>query len=47
MLKDITNWMDDNDYKSINDFKGKMSQDNSSNPAAFERVQFMKYFREF
>ncbi len=47
MLKEVTNWMDQNDYKSVNDFMGKMSQDNSSNPAAFERVQFMKYFREF
>jgi dihydroorotate dehydrogenase (fumarate) len=40
----IENWMKKNSLKSINDFKGKMSIKNVDNPAAFERVQFMKYF---
>jgi len=31
-------------YGSLSDFRGKMSQAKSSNPAAYERVQFMKYF---
>ncbi len=45
MLKELEIWMDDNDFASIEDFRGKMSQDKSSNPAAYERGQFMKHFR--
>jgi dihydroorotate dehydrogenase (fumarate) len=44
MLKDITDWMEDNNYKSLNEFMGKMSQAKTINPAAYERVQFMKHF---
>jgi dihydroorotate dehydrogenase (fumarate) len=40
----VEQWMQKNDYKSIQDFKGKMSYKNIENPAAYERVQFMKYF---
>jgi dihydroorotate dehydrogenase (fumarate) len=46
MLKQIDEWMSEKGYKSIDDFKGKMSQSKSHNPAAFERVQFMKFFRD-
>ncbi|MBN1251847.1 MAG: dihydroorotate dehydrogenase-like protein [Bacteroidales bacterium] len=46
MLKELEVWMDKNGYKTIADFKGSMSQAKSNNPAAFERVQFMKYFGE-
>ncbi len=44
MLNEIEDWMKDNNYKSISEFKGSMSQSASQNPAAIERVQFMKYF---
>lgn len=44
MNKFLTEWMEKHNYKNIEDFKGKMSAKNISNPAAFERVQFMKYF---
>ncbi|HPF00423.1 MAG: dihydroorotate dehydrogenase-like protein [Bacteroidales bacterium] len=40
----LSDWMDKNNYKSIDDFRGKMSYKAHSNPAAFERVQFMKYY---
>jgi dihydroorotate dehydrogenase (fumarate) len=46
MLNQIQVWMEEMGYKSISDFKGKMSQSETFNPAAFERVQFMKFFRE-
>lgn len=46
MLKELEVWMDKNKYENIADFKGNMSQENSHDPAAFERVQFMKYFSE-
>jgi dihydroorotate dehydrogenase (fumarate) len=46
MLTEIENWMKNKKFNSISDFKGKLSQAQSTNAAAFERVQFMKYFRE-
>lgn len=44
MLQELETWMDRHGYGKIEDFRGKMSQDKSSNPAVYERVQFMKYF---
>ena len=44
MRATLTKWMSDHDYTSLADFRGKMSQEAASNPAVFERVQFMKYF---
>jgi dihydroorotate dehydrogenase (fumarate) len=46
MLNQLEIWMKEQEYTSINDFKGKMSQSKTYNPAAFDRVQFMKFFRE-
>lgn len=44
MLSDLSRWMDEKKFDSIDEFRGKLSQDKSQNPAAYERVQFMKYF---
>lgn len=44
MLKTLEEWMEGKGYSKLSDFRGKMSQAKSSNPAAYERVQFMKYF---
>lgn len=44
ILKDMELWMEENGYHSLDEFRGKMSQARSANPAAFERVQFMKHF---
>ena len=43
----MTRWMDHEGYNNLDDFRGKLSQVKSGNPAAFERVQFMKNFRHF
>ncbi|MDX9883426.1 MAG: dihydroorotate dehydrogenase-like protein [Prolixibacteraceae bacterium] len=40
----IAEWMDKNNYQKIDDFKGLLNMKNAENAAAFERVQFMKYF---
>jgi dihydroorotate dehydrogenase (fumarate) len=47
MLDELDNWMNRKNFSSINQFRGLMSQSKSTNPAAYERVQFMKYFRGF
>ncbi len=44
MNNDISNWMKDNRYNSINDFKSKMNYKNIPNPQNYNRIQFMKYF---
>jgi len=44
MLSVLESWMDKHDFKSIADFNGRMSIKETDNPAAYERVQFMKYF---
>jgi dihydroorotate dehydrogenase (fumarate) len=46
MLKDLGAWMDRHGFKTIADFRGKMSQAESGDPAVFERVQFMKHYGE-
>jgi dihydroorotate dehydrogenase (fumarate) len=46
ILVEIELWMKENGYKSIEEFKGILSQSKTQNPAAVERVQFMKYFGE-
>ena len=45
MKSTLTQWMEKHKFGKLSDFQGKMSQDRSSDPAAFERVQFMKYFK--
>lgn len=47
MLSDLEEWMNRNNFKTLDDFVGKMSQSKNANPAAFERVQFMKHFSHF
>ena len=44
MLSTLVEWMTSKGFNSLSDFRGKLSQAKSSNPAAYERVQFMRYF---
>jgi dihydroorotate dehydrogenase (fumarate) len=44
MTAALKTWMTDHQYSRLSDFRGKLSQAEADNPAAFERVQFMKYF---
>lgn len=47
MLDELENWMADKQMDQISQFRGMMSQAKTVNPAAYERIQFMKYFRGF
>jgi dihydroorotate dehydrogenase (fumarate) len=47
ILEDLKNWMEKHKFSSIDQFRGKMSQSKSSDPASYERIQFMKYFRGY
>ncbi len=44
MNYELKNWMISKDFKTTGDFIGKLSIGKDDNPAALERVQFMKYF---
>ena len=44
MLKDIEQWMNKHKFDNTSGFIGRMSIKEVKNPAAFERVQFMKDF---
>jgi dihydroorotate dehydrogenase (fumarate) len=44
MLETLENWMERKNYTNLNEFMGKMSVAETENPAAYERVQFMKHF---
>jgi len=44
MLEELENWMERKNFNTIDQFRGKMSIEEAENPAAFERVQFMKHF---
>jgi dihydroorotate dehydrogenase (fumarate) len=42
MLAQMTDWMGRKGFRTVDQFRGKMSQAQQENPAAYERVQFMK-----
>ena len=44
ILKELEYWMEKKNFASIDDFRGRLSQVNTKNPAAYERVQFMKLY---
>jgi dihydroorotate dehydrogenase (fumarate) len=43
MLGEITKWMDSKGYKSLNDFRGKLSKKNSDNKLPYHRAQYMDF----
>jgi len=47
MIEELSKWMELHEFKSIAEFRGRLSQAKTGNPAAWERVQFMKHFRNF
>jgi dihydroorotate dehydrogenase (fumarate) len=44
MLQDVEQWMTKHNFNSTDQFIGRMSVKEADNPAAYERVQFMKHF---
>ncbi len=41
MLHDVETWMAEKGYQSVDQFRGKVSQQNIENPFAFERAQYV------
>jgi dihydroorotate dehydrogenase (fumarate) len=44
LLDTVEEWMSRKRFESLSDFRGKMSQDRTKDPAIYDRVQFMRYF---
>jgi len=44
LIDKLESWMLANNYKTIDDFRGKMNYSNFQDPLVYERSQFMKYF---
>lgn len=44
MVNDLNSFMKKWDFKKIEDFRGRLSYKNTSDPLLYERAQFMKYF---
>jgi dihydroorotate dehydrogenase (fumarate) len=47
MLEELQNWMEEYEYESIQQMRGSMSQKNVTDPAAFERGNYMKALSSF
>lgn len=47
ILEGMQNWMEENEYESIEMMKGSMSQKSVENPTAFERANYMKTLQSF
>jgi len=47
MLTYMEEWMEQHNYESLSEFKGKLNYANIASPALYERVQFMKYFSNY
>jgi dihydroorotate dehydrogenase (fumarate) len=47
ILDEIAIWMDENEYESITQMRGSMSQQNVEYPAAFERANYMKVLQSW
>jgi len=41
ILLDLNRWMDENEYKSLDDFKGKLSRKNLKDPFVYQRGQYV------
>lgn len=46
ILNKLEDWMSEHGFESLEQFRGKISRKYGADPAAFERMQFMKHFSE-
>lgn len=44
ILSEIEDWMKEQKFATVSDFKGKLSKSKIDHPIAYDRVQFMKYY---
>jgi dihydroorotate dehydrogenase (fumarate) len=44
ILEGLEKWMEEKSFDTLQDFRGKLSNEKAADPAVFERTQFMKYY---
>ena len=47
ILDDLTQWLEDNDYESVEQLKGSVNQGKAINPVAFERLNYLEVLQGF
>ena len=47
ILDKLEDWMEENEYESIQQMQGSMSQKAVADPAAFERANYMKVLSSY
>jgi len=47
LLENLTEWMQEKEYESIEQMKGSISLHHTSNPAAFERANYMRVLTDY
>jgi len=47
ILTDLERWMEENEYESVKQLQGSMSQKSCRNPEAFERANYMKTLQSY
>jgi dihydroorotate dehydrogenase (fumarate) len=47
LISDLEKWMDDHEYKSVNQMRGSLSQKSVKEPAALERANYMKVLSSY
>jgi dihydroorotate dehydrogenase (fumarate) len=46
VVKFVNDWMESKGFNYVDQIRGKLSQETTENPNAYERMQFMKYFSD-
>ena len=47
ILTDLTSWMEEKEYDSVEQLKGSMSRENCPNPSELDRANYMKALVSF
>jgi len=47
IIDNLAQWMDENDYESVSQLKGSLSQGKAINPIAFERVNYLEVLQGY
>ncbi len=47
VVQEVTQWLEDHEYRSLQQARGSMSQRNVAEPAAFERANYMKVLQSW
>jgi dihydroorotate dehydrogenase (fumarate) len=47
LQKDLLRWMEENEYESVEQMKGSMSQQSVADPTAFERANYIKILEKY